>query len=208
MGVGSRGVPVQNSSELAPFASRDTDGDFFVSTGLWKVVVADFVIDVTGRRDPRTSIATPHPVTTEGSDSEAESAIPRGIGMPEETKGPNPVSPPEGGVKPPAETPAVPAETATPPAVAAPKPEAPAAAKPVEPASAAAEKPAARRASRRTGCQARSTGGRCQTSRSAQTRRAQTGALGFGTGHASSQPVWLRDSRGRHLSRAKVFRRR
>jgi len=62
--------------------------------------------------------------------------------MPEETKGPNPISPPEGGAKPPAETPAVPAETATPPAVAAPKPEAPAPAKAAEPAKPAADKPA------------------------------------------------------------------
>src|SRR5208283_3857742 len=63
--------------------------------------------------------------------------------MPEETKGPNPVSPPEGGAKPPAETSAVPAETAASQAVAAPKPEAPVAAKPAEPAKPAAEeKPA------------------------------------------------------------------
>src|ERR1019366_3022232 len=59
--------------------------------------------------------------------------------MPEENKGPNPVSPLPGGEKPPAEKPIIPAETAAPPAVAAPKPEAPAAATPA----AAAEKPAA-----------------------------------------------------------------
>jgi NADH-quinone oxidoreductase subunit C len=49
--------------------------------------------------------------------------------MPEETKGPNSASPPEGGEKPPANTSSVP-ETAAQQAVAVPKPEAPVAAKP------------------------------------------------------------------------------
>ena len=52
--------------------------------------------------------------------------------MPEETKGPSPASPQQGGEKPPAPTPPVPAETAAPQAVATPQPETPAAAKPAE----------------------------------------------------------------------------
>jgi NADH-quinone oxidoreductase subunit C len=65
--------------------------------------------------------------------------------MPEESKGPSPVSPPQGGEKPPAETPPVPSETPAQQAVAAPKPEAPAADKPAEPVkpAATAEKAAA-----------------------------------------------------------------
>jgi NADH-quinone oxidoreductase subunit C len=66
--------------------------------------------------------------------------------MPEETKGPNPVSPPPGGDTPPVEKAAVPAETAAPPAnTPAEKAETPVTAKPAEPAQPAPAPPTAQK---------------------------------------------------------------